>query len=78
MKRKKKDSRYNPMVLNLLASYWKDVAPDQRFCQMVANLGRHLGQEDIFYIEDDKLIELLNKIDQGAKLLLKQYKEQNK
>ena len=39
-----------------LAEAWKEV-PDWRFGQMIENFKRASKHEDIFYIEDDKMIE---------------------
>ena len=41
-----------------LAEAWKNV-PDWRFGQVIENLKRAIGIEDIFYIEDDKMIEYI-------------------
>ena len=44
-------------VLQILGDVWRDV-PDWRLCQLFCNLQRAMGN-DMFYIEDDRLIEIL-------------------
>ena len=41
-----------------LAEAWKNV-PDWRFGQIIENLKRAMGKEDIFYIEDNEMIDYI-------------------
>lgn len=43
-------------VMTLLQAGWQKV-PDWRFGQLVENLKRYIGVDDLFYVEDDKLKE---------------------
>lgn len=46
-------------VCNKLAEYWGEV-PDWRFGQLLCNmLGEELNGKDLFFIEDDKFMEML-------------------
>lgn len=45
-------------VMALLEEGWKKV-PDWRFGQLIENLKRYIGVQDLFYIEDDKLEEYI-------------------
>lgn len=49
--------------MNILTGLWKTF-PDWRFGQMIENFFRFVrsetGIEDIYYVEDDKMLELLN------------------
>lgn len=45
-------------ILSLLARGWSQM-PDIRFGQLIENLKRYIGKEDIFYIEDDDMIQHL-------------------
>lgn len=47
-----------PIVLDKLKEVW-ELVPDWRFMQLMCNLQRLYGS-DMFYVEDDKLIEVLN------------------
>ena len=40
----------------LVQKGWAKV-PDWRFGQLIENLKRHIGTDDLFYIEDDELKE---------------------
>ena len=49
---------------NRLRKYWEEECPDWRFGQMICNfIGfcRSMNQQDIFFIEDDEMKELLDK-----------------
>lgn len=48
-------------LLVLLGKLWKR-NPDLRFSQIVEILKSKLGTDDMFYVEDDDLIELLERI----------------
>ena len=43
-------------ILNLLQRGWEKV-PDLRFGQLIENLKRYINIDDLFYIEDDELVE---------------------
>ena len=43
-------------ILNLLQRGWEKM-PDLRFGQLSENLKRYIDVDDLFYIEDDELVE---------------------
>ena len=43
-------------ILNLLRRGWEKV-PDWRLGQLIENLKRYISVNDLFYIEDDELVE---------------------
>lgn len=43
-------------IMTLLQWGWQKV-PDWRFGQLIENLKRYIGVDDLFYVEDDKMIE---------------------
>ena len=43
-------------ILNLLRRGWEKV-PDWRLRQLIENLKRYINIDDLFYIEDDELVE---------------------
>ena len=43
-------------ILNLLRRGWEKV-PDWRLGQLIENLKRYINIDDLFYIEDDELVE---------------------
>lgn len=43
-------------ILNLLQRGWEKM-PDLRFGQLIENLKRYINVDDLFYIEDDELVE---------------------
>ena len=45
-----------PEVLAILQQGWEKV-PDWRLGQLIENLKRYIGVNDLFYIEDDELVE---------------------
>lgn len=47
-----------PKIMAFLEEGWKKV-PDWRFGQLIENLKRYIGVQDLFYIEDDKLEEYI-------------------
>lgn len=47
-----------PEVLVMLQQGWEKV-PDWRLGQLIENLKRYIGVDDLFYIEDDKMIEYI-------------------
>ena len=51
-----RDSNRISEVLSMLRQGWEKV-PDWRLGQLIENLKRYIGVDDLFYIEDDKMIE---------------------
>lgn len=51
-----RDPNRIPEVLAILQQGWEKV-PDWRLGQLIENLKRYIGIDDLFYIEDDELIE---------------------
>lgn len=51
-------------LLVLLGRYWRQSSEfsDLRFAQIIEILKLKLGTDDMFYVEDDDLIELLERI----------------
>ena len=47
-----------PDFCNTLAELWKDKCPDWRFGQLIMNF---TGGQDIFYVEDDLMLEAIKK-----------------
>ena len=47
-----------PYIVSLIEKGWSKT-PDIRFGQLIENLKRHIGVDDIFYIEDDKMIKYI-------------------
>ena len=45
-----------PEIMMLLQLGWQKV-PDWRFGQLIENFKRYMGVNDLFYVEDDKLIQ---------------------
>lgn len=45
-------------LLGELSDQWSRF-PDWRFGQLIENIKRFYGIEDLFYIEDDKMVELI-------------------
>ena len=43
-------------IMALLQSGWERV-PTWRLGQLIENLKRYIGVDDLFYVEDDKMIE---------------------
>lgn len=46
-----------PMVLQLIERYWLQV-PDWRFGQLIENIKTFVGVEDLFFMEDDELMQI--------------------
>lgn len=55
----RKTDRIEPF-LDKFGQVWKENFPDMRFGQLINNLQRFAGN-DLFYLEEDKFIELLEK-----------------
>ena len=53
-----RDPKRIPEILKLLQECWENV-PDWRFGQLIENLKRYIGSADLFYIEDDKLVQYI-------------------
>jgi len=53
-----RDPKRIDVVLEQLESYWR-LNPDLRLGQILCNMGRSCGMEDPFYLEDDKLADML-------------------
>ena len=51
-----RDPNRIPEVLATLQQYWEKV-PDWRFGQLIENLKKYIGVEDLFYVEDDQIVE---------------------
>ena len=51
-----RDPNRIPEVLAMLQQGWEKV-PDWRLGQLIENLKRYISVDDLFYIEDDKMIE---------------------
>lgn len=51
-----RDPNRIPEVLAILQQGWEKV-PNWRLGQLIENLKRFIGVDDLFYIEDDKTIE---------------------
>ena len=45
-----------PMILQLIERYWLKV-PDWRFGQLIENIKTFAGVDDLFFMEDDELIQ---------------------
>lgn len=45
-------------IISLIQAGWQKV-PDMRFGQIFENLKRYIGIDDLFYIEDDRLKEMI-------------------
>lgn len=45
-------------IINLLHKGWAQM-PDWRFGQIIENLKRYIGKEDLFYVEDDEFVNYL-------------------
>ena len=58
-------NRIEPFM-NELTEIWCTV-PDWRFGQLVENFKRFAEVEDLFYIEDDKMLEVLKKFKEELK-----------
>ena len=46
--------------LEKIEEYWNEV-PDWRFGQLISNFASWLGRRDIFFIEEDEFLELMDK-----------------
>ena len=53
-----RDPKRIPYMLDLLEEGWSQM-PDIRFGQLIENLKRYTGKEDLFYIEDEQMVEYI-------------------
>ena len=53
-----RDPNRIPEVLKIIRRAW-EIMPDWRFGQLIENLKLHIGLNDLFCIEDDKLVEYI-------------------
>lgn len=58
-------NRIEPFM-NELLKIW-EIVPDWRFGQLVENFKRFARVEDLFYIEDDKMLEVLKQFKKELK-----------
>lgn len=58
-------NRIEPFM-NELTEIWHTV-PDWRFGQLIENFKKFTEVEDLFYIEDDKMLEVLKKFKEELK-----------
>ena len=54
-----RDPKRISQMMNLIQRGWEEMVPDWRFGQLIENLKRHIDADDLFYIEDDKMAELI-------------------
>lgn len=45
-------------IMEALTQGWTRV-PDWRFGQLIENLKRYIGKDDLFYIEDDEMLKYI-------------------
>ena len=57
-------NRIYPFCMQL-AKIWSEKVPDWRFMQLISNLQSAIGN-DGFYIEDDRILEILDAYLEGA------------
>lgn len=56
-----RDPKRISQMLELIQRGWEEMVPDWRFGQLIENLKRHIDADDLFYIEDDKMMEVIAK-----------------
>ena len=56
-----RDPKRISQMMNLIQRGWEEMVPDWRFGQLIENLKRHIDADDLFYIEDDKMMEVIAK-----------------
>ena len=54
-------------IMNELTTIWTTYCPDWRFGQLIENFKKFAEVEDLFYIEDDKMLEVLKKFKEELK-----------
>jgi hypothetical protein len=55
-----RDPKRIGLFLEKIGEYWEKV-PDWRFGQLISNFASWLGRRDIFFIEEDEFLELMDK-----------------
>jgi uncharacterized protein YihD (DUF1040 family) len=62
-----RDPKRIDKVINELKKFWKS-APDLRLCQLLSSAARSADwiNNDLFYLEDDRLLEGLTKLSQQS------------
>ena len=53
-----RDPKRISQMMNLIQRGWETV-PDWRFGQLIEKLSRYIGVDDLFYIEDDKMMKVI-------------------
>ena len=53
-----RDPKRISQMMNLIQRGWETV-PDWRFGQLIENLSRYIGVDDLFYIEDHKMADMI-------------------
>lgn len=53
-----RNSNRIPEIMALLQLGWRKV-PDWRFGQLIENLKRYIGTDDLFYIEDEEMMQYI-------------------
>lgn len=53
-----RDPNRIPDILTLLQKGWSKV-PDWRFGQLIENLKRYIGRSDLFFTEDDEMVDII-------------------
>lgn len=53
-----RNSNRIPEIMALLQLGWQKV-PDWRFGQLIENLKRYIGTDDLFYIEDEEMMQYI-------------------
>ena len=53
-----RDPKRISQMMNLIQRGWETV-PDWRFGQLIENLSRYIGVDDLFCIEDDKMTDMI-------------------
>ena len=61
-----RDIKRLALILNELTEIWYNV-PDWRFGQLIENFKRFTEVEDLFYVGDDKMLEVLKKFKEELK-----------
>ena len=53
-----RDPNRIPEIISLLQEGWSKV-PDWRFGQLIENIKRYVGRSDLFFTEDDEMVEII-------------------
>ena len=62
-----RDKNRIPEFTKELERIWMQCYPDWRFGQLIENFKKFAEVEDLFYIEDDKMLEVLKKFKEELK-----------